>query len=341
MPGSSQAAPSKRFPGGGWRLELLKLAVSAVLVWLILRRFSWEELRAQVVATQPTALLVPFAIIVSSNLLGALQWSWILRSRGLGMGFGRLLRAYWVGLFLNNFLLGSVGGDVYKVYSLGRDAGQLGRVAGATIVDRMVALAALCTLTLVAALAALHSTHVPTGLAVLTVAMSLAIMLGAGVLLHDRLGEALTAWVGRWPFGHWSDRLSRLLGHLRDFRNKPQVLNGAFVISLVIQASRVVAHYFVGQAMGWGLQPAELAKFFVVIPILGLLIALPISIGGWGVREWAGVALFAPMGHGGEEAVTLLALTAFLTVASSLAGAVLLVAIRKRPSQAPEQRRTS
>lgn len=323
MSGSTQAA--QNLPGGGWRLEVLKVAVSAVLVWLILRRFSYAELRAHIVATDALALLVPFAIIVSSNLLGAVQWSWILRSRGLGIGFGRLLRAYWIGLFLNNFLLGSVGGDVYKVYSLGREAGQLGRVAGATIVDRMVALAALCTLALVAAAAALRSTHVPAGLAVLTLGTSLAIVLGAGVLLHERLGEALTRWVERWPLGRFGQRLARLLGHLRDFRRKPAVLNGAFLISLTIQASRVLAHYFVGQAMGWGLQPAELAKFFVVIPILGLLIALPISIGGWGVREWAGVALFAPMGHGGEEAVTLLALTALLTLASSLLGAAAML----------------
>jgi hypothetical protein len=43
------------------------------------------------------------------------------------------------------------------------------------------------------------------------------------------------------------------------------------------------------------------------------------------VREWAGIALFAPLGHGGEEAVALLALTATLTLVTSLVGAVALV----------------
>ena len=74
--------------------------------------------------------------------------------------------------------------------------------------------------------------------------------------------------------------------------------------------------------MGWTLVASDLAKFFLVIPILGLVIALPISIGGWGVREWAGVMLFAPLGRDGEESVTLLALTASLTFVVSLGGGV-------------------
>ena len=50
-----------------------------------------------------------------------------------------------------------------------------------------------------------------------------------------------------------------------------------------------------------------------------------ISLGGWGVRELAGVALFAALGHGSEEAVAALALPATLTLVASLGGAVALV----------------
>jgi hypothetical protein len=142
----------------------------------------------------------------------------------------------------------------------------------------------------------------------------------AAVLLDARTGEALTCWAERLPFGRWSGRLARLLGHLRTYRGHPRLLQRAFLLSLGIQAARVVAHVCVALAMGWSLHAADLGKFFLVIPILGLLISLPISIGGWGVREWAGMALFAPLGHGGEAAVTLLALTAMLTLIASVAG---------------------
>jgi uncharacterized protein (TIRG00374 family) len=314
-----------RIPGGGWRLELLKLAVTGTLLWLILRRFSFQELKEQVQQTHVPALLLPFAILCASNLLGAAQWAWILRGAGLGLGFGRVLRLYSIGLFFNNFLLGSLGGDVYKIYTLGRGSGEMARVAGATIVDRAVGLSALCTLALIAALVALYSGELPLELVLVVLAFSAGIVGGTGLLLHPRLGDGVVRAVRRLPLGAAGPRVERLLGHVREYRQRVHLLNGAFVLSLVIQSSRVLAHFAVALAMGWSLHAAELGKFFLVIPILGLLISLPISIGGWGVREWAGVALFAPMGHGGTEAVTLLALTATLTFVASLAGALALL----------------
>src|SRR5574342_103552 len=127
--------PARERPTADWRWVPLKLAVSITLLVLILRRFSWPELWAQFERTDISALAVPFVTIVGSSLLGAAQWHWILRGSGVAMRFASTLRAYLAGLFLNNFMLGSVGGDVYKIYVIGRSSGGVGRVAGATIVD--------------------------------------------------------------------------------------------------------------------------------------------------------------------------------------------------------------
>lgn len=321
--------PSPPLAGGQWKFLLLKLAVSITLVGLILRRFSWPELRAQFQHTNGVALLVPFGLVLVSNVLGAAQWQWILRAAGVSPGFGRTLRVYCGGLFLNNFMLGTVGGDIYKIYSLGR-GGATGRVAGATVVDRLLGLAALCTLAAAAGGAELVRGHVPAMQALFVLVFGLVLMIVSAVLLDARAGEALGRALLRLPLGRWGGKLSRLLGHLNTYREHPRLLQGALLLSLGIQAARVAAHFCVGLAMGWALHPADLGKFFLVIPTLGLLISLPISVGGWGVREWAGMALFGPLGHGGEEAVTLLALTAMLTLSASAVGAVALVGEPRR-----------
>jgi len=321
MPAPGDNQRRLRLPGGGWPATLAKLAVSATLLGLLLRRLSWEGLRAELQQTHVTALAVPFAIILASNLLAAAQWHWILRVAGVGVGFWRAVRSYFIGLFLNNFMLGTIGGDVYKVVAVGRGMGQMRQVAGATIVDRTIGLSALCTLAMVAAIAELPRARIPTGQTLLLLAFSLAVMGTSATLLHPRWGEAVTRWIASLPLGGLGARIGRLLDHLRDYRRQPKLLNGAFVLSLVIQASRIVAHYCVGLALGWPLHAADLGKFFLVLPILGLIISLPISLGGWGVREWAGMALLAPLGHGGSEAVALLALTATLTLLASVVGA--------------------
>lgn len=305
---------------GSWRLSVLKIVVSCTLLWLILRRFSFQELKAQVVQTDPRALLLPLLIILASNLLGAVQWGWIVRASGLLVSRSRILVLYFIGLFFNNFLFGNLGGDVYKIYGIGRHEGSLGPAAGATIVDRLVGVSALCALALTASVVAVLQTQIPLELTALVVFFSVGTMLLAGVMLHGGLGQRLETWLQKLPWKNLSQRLSRLHANLREYRERSRLLNGAFLLSLVIQSARVLAHFFVGLAMGWSMAASDLGKFFLVIPILGLIIALPISIGGWGVREWSGVALFAPLGRNGEEAVTLLALTASMTFLVSLLG---------------------
>jgi glycosyltransferase 2 family protein len=321
-PGDTQAArPPRR---SGW-LDLVKVAVSAGLVYLILQRVSLQDLQAQLLRTRPSALILPFALIATSNLLGALQWGSLVRAAGVTSRGGRLLGLYLAGLFFNNFWIGNLGGDVYKVVALGRTAGGLGRVAGATVADRVIGAAALCVLALIAALDSLVHGHMPAEVSLLVLAGSVVVVAASGVLLHPVWGQRLEAALGRKPRGRLLDRCARLLGYLGEYRERAGMLRAVFLLSLVIQSARVLAHYCVALAMGWTLHAADLTRFFLVIPLLGLVVALPISINGWGAREWAGVALFAPLGRGAEESVALLALTAALAVVASLAGSLWFV----------------
>ncbi|UCE03446.1 MAG: flippase-like domain-containing protein [Candidatus Latescibacterota bacterium] len=325
MPARAQtraAALERRSAPGGWRLLVVKITISTALLWLILRRFEFQDLKSQILQTDPQALLLPFAIVLASNLLGGLQWSWLVRTAGVLVALGRLIGLYFTGLFFNHFGVGNLGGDVYKIYSLGRSEGAFGRVAGATIVDRVVGAAALCSLALVAACVALARGEMPLPLVLVILVFSGLVTSFAGLVLHGAWGEGIEGWLAGLRWEAVTSRLSRLVGYLREYRERTAVLNTTFVLSLLIQSARVLAHYFVAVAMGWTMHPSDLAKFFLVIPILGLVIALPISIGGWGVREWAGVMLFAPLGRDGEESVTLLALTASLTFVVSLGGGI-------------------
>ena len=53
-----------------------------------------------------------------SNFSACLQWKLLLERQGVHMGYGHLLKLYYVGLFFNNFMPGNVGGDVKKVYDI-------------------------------------------------------------------------------------------------------------------------------------------------------------------------------------------------------------------------------
>ena len=121
--------------------------------------------------THLIALLMPFLVVLLSNLLGAFQWGWLVRKAGLRVSRGRLLGHYFIGLFFNNFGVGNLGGDVYKIYSLGRREAAVGQVAGATVLDRVVSAVALCAVGLGAAVIMLVRGSVPPRVALATVAV--------------------------------------------------------------------------------------------------------------------------------------------------------------------------
>lgn len=131
---------------------LLKAGVSLALVAFLFayRPLSWSTLRAAVAAPQWPWLALSGCLFALSAVCGALQWAWILRGTGLRVTISEAVRLSFVGLFFNNFLLGNVGGDAYKVVDLGRREGRTAAVLGATLLDRLLGLLALTLLALLA-----------------------------------------------------------------------------------------------------------------------------------------------------------------------------------------------
>ena len=68
--------------------------------------------------------------------LGAWQWQRLLQGLEIPFRYGRALNLYFVGLFFNNFLIGSLGGDIVKIYSISRQERRGREGLAATFVDR-------------------------------------------------------------------------------------------------------------------------------------------------------------------------------------------------------------
>ena len=93
-------------------------------------------------ATVGLAILVFFV----SNVLGALQWHFLLAASGVRLTFAQTFRFYFVGLFFNNFLPANIGGDAIKIYDVSRGGSYVYRVTAVTLIDRFIGIFGLCLL---------------------------------------------------------------------------------------------------------------------------------------------------------------------------------------------------
>lgn len=310
---------------------LLRAAVSLALILVLLQRIDFGTVVDALAAPHWGWLAAAVAVFAASALGGALQWAWILRTSGLTTPLDEMVRMYWVGLFFNNFLPGNVGGDAVKVVDLGRREGRTTTVLGATALDRLLGLFALTILALGTLVAArLGGFSGPPALPLL---LALAVW-GGGltVLLSRRVSTWLTRMVERLPWRRPAERLEAFLAEFRLFRSRPIWLARLFSLALVVQFMRVLTHLLAGWGLGIIFDGAQVLQLFVAVPLLGILLSLPVSANGLGLREVAAASLFVSVGVTvTEEPAVAMEFVAWLVqVFVSLAGGLLFLTGRRR-----------
>lgn len=311
-----------------------KLLVSALLIWFLFsrRELSLESLADSLAAPRWGWLLAAVGVFALSALGGAVQWGWLLRAAGLRTPRTEILRVYLVGLFFNNFLPGNVGGDAVKVFDLGRREGRTAAVFGGTVLDRLLGLFALTLLALGAVvLAGVLETRLPP---VLPLALAALVWVGIlALLLSRRVSDRALTLLDRLPWPAVAVRFRSVLVEFRTFRLQSGLLLRVLLWALLVQGLRVATHVLVAAGLGLALGDGRILQLFVLVPMLGILISLPISFNGLGLREVAAADLFVAVGVVAlsADAVAVEFLAYVVQVLVSLVGGVLfLVGARSR-----------
>jgi uncharacterized membrane protein YbhN (UPF0104 family) len=100
------------------------------------------------------------------------------------------------------------------------------------------------------------------------------------------------------------------------------------VLSLAAHINIAITAWLIAQALGLAL---SLTDCLVLMPVVVLASTLPISIGGWGIREGVTVSVLALVGVSSAEALALSILLGLAGIAISLPGAIVWLSQRTRP----------
>jgi glycosyltransferase 2 family protein len=252
-----------------------------------------------------------FSLVLHGAVIAALSWRWlaVVRTLGARVAYREALRLTFTATFLNMVLPTSVGGDVGRVW-LGRRHGVgLSEGAIAAVCDRVVGLASLLLLVACAIFFLPHA--LPVELQLVLPMMLLGLVAGVFVLRYAH----------RLAPGSHGARATLAVRSLLRCRG---LVAAAVMVSVLghIAAAGIAA--VIAQGMGLEL---SFAMAIVLFPAVMLATLVPISVGGWGVRELAAIPL---LGLAGVEpaGATAIALTFGLTqlIAAGLGTSVLLLA---------------
>jgi hypothetical protein len=307
-----------------WRraaILALKIAVSVALLAVLFSRVDarrlWTIARHASGVWLGAALLIYFLNVLAS----VWRWRLLLRAQDVSVPGRTLLASYLVATFFNNFLPSNVGGDVIRIRDTARPAKSTTLATMVVLSDRVLGLMALV---LVAALGASAAAEVPAhavspiwpswlwaGFLLCAAAAAPAVVAPVG---FSRLLQPLTVFHPEWVGG----RIEKLTDVLWRFREQPAAIASCFAVAVGVQASMIL--YYLAVIHGLHL-PVGVWDLAVIVPISFVVQLLPVSVGGFGVREATFSLYFAKIGLPMESAVVMSLVGAALLMLFSLSGA--------------------
>jgi len=303
---------------------ILRIFISGVLIFLLFLKLGKEKLALlpeYFIGAQWAWIGAGVLLFLSALFFGTVRWQLLLGVQGIKVPLASLFALNYIGFFFSNFLPGVVGGDLVKLYYLGRKTKKMSAVFSSVFMDRATGLLALLTIAVIALLLNLERMVVK-GLLVHVLAWLLLLISIFAILLHKKslllFSEIIK--IKRFRIG---ERIKNIINAFQLYGSKKKILLQSYLLSILLQLEMVIIAYSLALAFRL---PIPLLYFFLFFPLIAVIMSLPISISGIGTREWAYILFFSKLpGISEIDALALSLGLYFLTLFTSLWGGIIYI----------------
>lgn len=301
----------------------LKIVITLILLVYIIDKLNFERFLKLIKEAQLIYIIIALLILAFSYFVNTYAWRLLLGAQGIKVPLSKLASYYLIGLFFNNFLLSSVGGDIVKAYQLARYTQKTVDSSVSIVASRFATIFALLILCLISSIIGNK----------LEIAGSLFLFLAflcSLILIFIFFNINFLSWLKSWFNSFWSARVRDLIFQIHSsvssYKNNPLVVFKVVIFSLTFQIISILVPYVISLALGLKI---SIFYFLIFIPLIRIVILLPISFNGLGLREGAYVTLFSQIGVSPEMSFSISILGYFMLTCISLIGGILYLFIKR------------
>lgn len=293
---------------------------SLLLGWVV-SRTDWSGTLESLGGAAPAPYLLALAFMFGQFAISSAKWRLLLAEKGIRIKFFTLYRACMVGSFISSFLPSRYSGDLYRCYVVGRQSGRNYDSAAAVLLERAAGLFALGLVGLGASLYWAHQLHDVT--VALTVAGALGgIVAAVAALFSRRLFSLITYGLRMVRAGKLIAPARKFHDAILEYRNHPATLVKVIALAALFYVESFAIMYFLLLSVG---AHAPFAYLAIVVPVVYVLEALPISVNGLGVREGAFFFFLSRLGIPSEQILAFSVLVLTNRTLANLSGGVFLL----------------
>lgn len=343
---SSQAKSTSK-PTPGWKVVLkrawptIRILLSIGLLWKATSGIDWHALLDSQIQMQPWWFLAALVSMLSAFICGGLRWGFLMRKVGFQASLKNFVALYFAGGLINQGLPSTLGGDSYRAITA-THLNSSGKLTEEKALDQELhhsvdlehatpKLRLSFSMVLVDRLLGLAGNNLLGGIGLILGGTTLAVWgkdLGYAVTGVMIFAGLLIALVLAW--GPTCNLLQKLLDKLQMNHALPGIkLAFSWPMNIAQAAFAIGIHFLTILTLLFCLKAygvdAPIEGLMIGLPALSLLLMLPISISGWGLREATLSSVLALWGV--NPSITVLASISYgaLTVISVLPGAYLLL----------------
>jgi len=301
-------------------LRVLRVLVAVILTAAVFYLAHPSDVVRAAAGADWRWLAAAAASVLVDRALMALRWLELLvaLTPGSRPRAASVIRIFFVSSFVSNFVP-SVAADLYRAYALARHDVRLAESTASVLMDRVLGVLSMAIVGAVA-LALVPVAGASRGIAV-SLAAAFAASAAAGlVVFSERMAAALLRVAGAVPFAAVRRVAAALTDAVRRYAHHRDALVRVLLMSIAVQAIRILQAWCLGEALGIAL---PLTEYFAIMPVILLVMQIPITINGLGTTQVAFVTLFGASGVGAAAATALSILFLVLGVIGSLPGGVL------------------
>jgi len=267
-------------------------------------------------------LAAAVAIMTLTVPVLAARWGWLLRAHGIEESLAWLTRAYFVAYAAGQVLPTSLGGDAVRVVETARrHRGRTAVVTGTVLLERGLGGAATVLLGAAGFLLSIGRYDVGAYLW-----LEGAFVFGTLLLAFLFFARSARPLLRRAEPLLERVRLARPLRAFYEgvhhYRGRPRLLAAVLGVTLAVQAVRILAIWAAARAVGIEL---DARIYYVLGPLLFLVMLVPFTLNGLAVREAFFVSFLGSVGVDASQAFAAGFLFFLVTVALALPGGAIMV----------------
>ncbi|MFW6195860.1 MAG: lysylphosphatidylglycerol synthase transmembrane domain-containing protein [Thermoplasmatota archaeon] len=298
----------------------LKIIVSISLISYVIYSAGPYKIWAEIKNTNLFYFFIVIVLTIVKVGVSAKKWQILLKAKGEVKDFLHVWRIYYVGTFFNLFLPTNVGGDVVKAHKMSKVSNKSIEAYSSVFMERFLGVIAIFGLAIVAS--TIYFSELPMDIILIIYVVFLPLIILSIIMIwKESVVNMFKSLINRMfkNFNPFSirEKVIKLYSSINLYTKKKKTLGYALLISLLFHTMLILTNYILALSIGIDV---SLHYFFIFIPITAILLFLPISIRGFGVREVLYAYFFTQVGVTTAQAVSLSFLVQLLGIISSLIG---------------------